>query len=248
MKGFIRIIAIVLSALMLSSCGAYFYDLTEEETELITEYAVDVIVRHGKGTDFRLVTNAEEQLAKKRERDAAVEEMKAKMRAEEEEAQAEEEGGESSESGGGGAPEAPSMPEVSSVDELLGLSDVSINWMGYDVMDSYGESGGFSMDADPGHKLLVLSFYTENLTGGDVFVDILSLKPLFRIGINGEAPKVANTTALLNDLAYFQGPLSPGAGQELVLIREISEEEASGIASVSLTGEVYGTEYSLGSR
>ena len=93
MKGFIRIIAIVLSALMLSSCGAYFYDLTEEETELITEYAVDVIVRHGKGTDFRLVTNAEEQLAKKRERDAAVEEMKAKMRAEEEEAQAEEESG-----------------------------------------------------------------------------------------------------------------------------------------------------------
>ena len=250
MKRFIRIIAITLLALMLSACGTHFYDLTEEETELITEYAVDVIVRHGKGTDFRLVSNAEEQLAKKRERDAAVEELKAKMREEEEEEEGETSEGEESPEDGerGGAPEVPAMPELDSISEFLGLGDVSINWMGYDVMDSYGESGGFSMDADPGNKLLVLSFYTENLTGGDVFLDILSMKPVFRVGINDGAPKVVDTTALLNDLAYFQGNLSPGAGQELVLIREIPEGEAAGIGSVSLTGEIYETEYSLGSR
>ncbi len=249
MKAFVRILLIMMMALVLCSCGDNFYNLTEDETELISEYAVDVVLRHGKGTDFRLLANAEQQLKKKRERDAAVEALKEERRKQEEMEQEMEEAAEQGEGGEGEEAMAePVMPSVSNVSELLGLGDVSIEWMGYNIMDSYAESNGFSMGAAPGNKLLVLSFYTENHSGQDTVLDIFSIHPIFRVGINGANPEVTDTTLLLNDLAMFKGPIAPGAGQELVLVKEIPAADAEGISEVSLTGEVNGTEYSLGSR
>ena len=238
----------LITAICLSACGdVYFPNLTEEETALITEYAVDVVMRHSRGTDYRLMDNAEEELAKKRQKQAAAEALRKEKAAEEAAKQAEKEDKKNSGKSEGEV-QAPAMPTASSVDSLLGLSDVSIQWTGYEVLSSYAESSGFSMEASPGKKLLVLSFYTENHSGESAYLDMTALSPVFRIGINDQAPKVADSTMLLNDLGFFRGELAPGVAEELVLIREISDSDAQGLASVKLTGEVGGTEYDLGGR
>ncbi len=246
MKKPLIILTGLLAGLSLSACGGdtYFPELTEEETALITEYAVDVVMKHSRGTDYRLLENAEEQVRKKRERDAAIEAARQKKAEEEAQAQAEE----GSSEGGEGEAAEPVMPSVSSVSELLGLDGVSIEWMGYEVTGSYVQSGGFSMDASPGKALVVLNFYTENTSGEEKYVDVTQIAPVFRIGINDGHPKVVQTTMLSNDLNYFRGSLSPGVSQELVLVQEVRMEEAESLVSVSLTGEVNGTEYSLGER
>ena len=140
------------------------------------------------------------------------------------------------------------MPTAASVDALLGVSNLSIQWMGYDVMSSYAESSGFSMEASPGKALLVLSFYTDNPSGEPVYLDVPAIGPIFRVGINDQSPKVVQTTMLLNDLSFFRGELSPGTSNELVLVQEISQADAESLQSVRLTGEVGGVEYDLGSR
>ena len=248
MRTKIRVTAMLIaSSVALCGCGdVYFPNLTEEETALITEYAVDVVVRHSRGTDYRLMDNAEEQLRIKREKQAAAEALRKEREAEQAAKGAEQEKKDGS--GGSGAAEAPAMPVAASVNELLGINDLSIQWMGYEVMSSYAESSGFSMEATPGKALLVLSFYTENLSGEPVYLDIPSAGPVFRVGINDQSPKVVQTTMLLNDLSFFRGELAPGVSNELVLVQEIPEADAGNVQSVRLTGEVGGVEYDLGSR
>ncbi|MBQ9437897.1 MAG: hypothetical protein IJU50_06150 [Lachnospiraceae bacterium] len=236
---------ILFCSLLLCSCGVYFPELTEDETDLITEYAVDVIVRHSKGSDYRLVDDAEQQLQRKREREMAVEALK-KQRQQEEEEQERPSSEDSSLEEIGGGSSAPQVQTVS-INDMLGTGDVRLEWDGFEIMDSYASSQGYSFDSWPGNKLLVLEFRAYSNTGGEANLDVASIRPIFRVAINGQNSKVVDTTSLLNDLAYYRGSVSP-EGTELVLVREISDTDAGGVQTVGLTGEIDGTSYNMGSK
>lgn len=217
----------VAAACLMTGCGD-MPDLTESETELISEYAVGVLLKHDKMQSKRLV-------------DVAVEE---------EEGEAPEEAAE--------APEEPPQPEepaavvdvsqdevtesaVSSVEQYYGIPNIMISYTGYETVASYppqAEEGVafFTMDATPGTDLLVLKFNAQNLTGEDQTLNMLGYGARFRVSVNGEASKGALATMLVNDMQTYDSVIPANSTTELVTIVEVPQGTSVGSIDMVLRG------------
>lgn len=133
-----------------------------------------------------------------------------------------------------------------SMEEILGLDGVSIQYTGYKVTGFYPEQGDefhfatggenfyFLMEASNGNKLLVLGFEMKNTSMEDVVIDLAQRDMKYKIRVNGDESNALNTM-LLNDLRYYQGTVAAGAVEELVLVREIPAEWENGIENLELT-------------
>lgn len=211
-------------------------DLTEEESGLIAEYAAGILIKHDKYAG-RLVNDAEIVAADEREvRLKASAEAFSEMEKEEEQNKAEENASHK------GTGEAAGAEEVETpflgIAEFCGAEGFQITYIGHMICDSYPEDTGeervFAMDATEGNKLLVLKFTAENESGEEQELDILNKNVRFRIAVNDASPKSALSTLLLDDLASYKEVIPPETGVELVLIREITQEEAASVNSISL--------------
>ncbi|MDD3370140.1 MAG: hypothetical protein PHP50_14880 [Lachnospiraceae bacterium] len=236
MQGMRKIIGCLCMILMmetLTGCGASFPELTEEESNLISEYAVNLLMKYDKNAGNRLVADPEAALEKKRARDAAVEAMKVKEQAETDTAEAE------NTSNNGQTVQTESNTLISSIGSFLGLAGMEIQYSGYEVDDSYAEDAEsqsyFSLDATQGKKLLVLKFQVNSTDGADKELDMASLQTEFKLTINGTDTRYAQSTLLLNDLVTFRGTIPGNGGKELVLIQEITPGAAESLSSVTLT-------------
>lgn len=228
-KGFI--LACAAWTIFLSACGSTAIpDMTEEQNEQVVEYAAGLLLKYDENKHSRLMEREEE----------AVQEEPVEVQTPEPESKPEE------------LPQAAEEPEVvdvsepaaaeeksRSIEEFYGLEGVEIKYTGFELKDSYPDESSdeliLAMQATKGCKLLVLHFEVNNVSGQDVNLDMVSAGAKFKISINGEPPKYALTTMLLNDLGSYKGTIAAGEYANLVLMSEITEEKASGIQSVSLS-------------
>lgn len=230
--------------LLLTGCSNPFDhmpNLTEEESALIAEYAAGILIKHDKYAG-RLASDAEIVAADEREA-----RLKASAEAfAEEEAQKEadaggEENNKQNAGSGSGEAEAAADVEVSfeGIAEFCGIDGFNITYGGYSICDSYpeGDDGErvFSMDATEGNQLLVLQFIAENLTGEEQELDMLSKGIRFKIAVNEGKAKSALSTLLLDDLSSYKDVVAPESAVTLVLLREVSAEEAASIQTISLS-------------
>lgn len=226
--------------LLLGGCGAKMPNLSEEQNRQVAEYAVGLLMKYDTHHDSRLLNDVElerelarlEALAQRKAEVAAAEqakqEEKERQKAEADQALADTPVIEQGES----------VPAGSYVDEFYGIEGITIRYQGYDVVDSYPPSGDetyFMMRANSGNKLLVLRFQAQNMTGEDQELDMISLMPRFKIGINGGSQRFALSTLLPDDLVNFKGVIGGNGSETLVLMAEISEEMANNIESISVS-------------
>ncbi|MCD7725794.1 MAG: hypothetical protein LUI12_09665 [Clostridiales bacterium] len=214
----------IMAAALLTGCGA-MPDLTQEETELISEYAVGVLLKYDTGSSRRL-----------RDTSAYDESAGTDVAAEETEEQAEEV-----------LPETEPLDDTEVIDvsqdenreeeipvtieDYYGIQDVVFQYAGYELTDSYpsnveGEELYFAMDATAGAELLVLKFMAVNTGGSDITLNMIDYGARFRIAVNGESGKGALATMLLNDLQTYDGLLPAGDSVELVSIVEVPQGTA----------------------
>lgn len=225
----------ITAALLMTGCGE-MPELTETETEIISEYAVGVLMKHNKMHSSRLVNTAIEEAM-----------------AEEEETEPVAEGGQEEEEPEETAvvdvsqDEEESQPAVSSVEQYYGISNITISYTGYETAASYppqaeGEAPFFSMDATPGTDLLVLKFNAQNQTGEDQSLNLLGCGARFRVSVNGEASKGALATMLVNDMQTFDSVIPANSAVEMVTIVEVPQ--GTGVDSIDMIlrgGEQDGT-------
>ncbi len=232
----------------LSGCGS-FVDLTEDESRQIVNYSTNVLNDHNtevKGslkdltkTDLRdIVIKDDPGLIKE------IEEAKQQALAQEEqrinptkEASPNENGGgeEGEKSGGNDGVLTREEAELSSV---LGLQDFSVEYGGYDLLDSYPQEESedmlFSIEpATADDELLVLYFYITNKTGEEKECNILELEPKFRFKFSGKTNSFM-TTLLLDDLSTFVSPIEAQGRSRAVLVAEISREKAETLSNLTL--------------
>ena len=228
--------------LLLTGCGNsfdYMPNLTEEESMLIAEYAAGILIKHDKNAG-KLASDAEIAAADEREatRRANVEELEALLnQAEnEEEASSKEEADETE--NGGDVPE-PVTAAFEGIAQFCGLEGFHITYTGHMVCDFYppenSEEPVFAMDATPGSKLLVLQFTAENVTTQDLELNMMDQGVKFRISINDGGMDNILPTLLLDDLSSYKGVIPAGTNIPLVLVREIPEEEAGTIQTISMS-------------
>lgn len=211
----------IAASLLMTGCGA-MPDLTQEETELISEYAVGVLLKYDKSHGSRLVdTSAYDSV----EEEPALEEVPVEPIPEEEP----EELPETTEIVDVSQDEEETESMVSSVEEYYGIPNVTIQYTGYELTDSYPSMAGeedlfFSMDATPGTQLLVLKFSAQNTGNEDQPLNMLGYGARFRVSVNGEASKGALATMLLNDMQTYDDVIPAGSSVELVSIVEIPRD------------------------
>ena len=214
----------VAAALMMTGC-ATVPDLTQTETELISEYAVGVLLKYDKGHGRKLVDTTgyeTEEETEEPESELPEEEIP------EEEIPEEPEFDEAAEVVDVSQDEEESQPTISSVEEYYGIPNIMISYTGWEMVDSYppqseDETPFFSMDASNGMQLLVLKFNAQNLTAEDQALNMMSYRATFRVSVNGEASKGALATMLENDMQTYDSVIPAGSSVDMVSIGEVPQ-------------------------
>lgn len=207
------------AALLVTGCGA-MPNLTQDETELISEYAVGVLLKYDTAHGRRLVdTSGYETAVEEPEPEEPVEEP-----VEEEQPEAEE----PVEVVDVSQDEEETQPTASSVEQYYGIPNIAITYQGCEMTDSYPPVGEeetlfFAMDATPGKQLLVLKFNAQNLSGEDQTLNMLGHGATFRVSVNGEPSKGALATMLVNDMQTYNSVIPASSSVDLVSIVEVPQ-------------------------
>lgn len=222
----------IAAAALVSGCGADMPELTREETDLISEYAVGVLLKYDKDHVNRLVDTAGYEIAEAEEPEETTKE-------EPEQDESEEQAKETQTVDVSEDEEAAAMP--STIEEYYGIKDITIQYNGYELSQSYPPSTEennmfFAMDATEGMQLLVLKFTAYNTSGSDQTLDMLGHGARFRVSLNGEASKGALATMLLNDMQTYKDVIPAGSSTELVSIVEIPQSVSVGTIEFILRG------------
>lgn len=230
----------ITAAVLMTGCGSVVPDLTEEETEIISDYAAGVLLKYDRVSKGRLldVPEYEEEENKKAEWERALEE--AAEQPEEEESAPEESGTDDTEvidvSQDG---EAAAVP--STIEEFYGIQGITFQYTGYELADSYPsgteEEVFFAMDATEGMQLLVLKFTASNGSQENQTLNMLEYGARFRISVNGGSGESALSTMLLNDLQTYDGVIPAGSDVELVSIVEVPQSITVETIDFTLRGE-----------
>lgn len=208
-------------ALSLTGCGDAMPDLTEDENEVITEYAVGLLLKYDKYHNSRLVDLS----AYEEEQDALTENEPEEENNEELEEQPDEPSADNTEV----VDISEEQPTASSIEEFYGIDGFSFIYTGYDIQNEYpamaeNEADAFfAMQATPGTQLLVLKFQVMNTSGMDQELNMLNYGVKSRVSLNGEAAQSVQSTMLLNDLKSYKGVLGVGEATELVAIVEVPQ-------------------------
>lgn len=222
------------AAFLMTGCGE-MPNLTQEETELISEYAVGVLLKYDTAHGRRLVDTTGYVLEE--EPEEPVEEPEEEEQPENEEpvvvdvSQDEEE----------------TQPTASSVEQYYGIPNIMITYQGCEIADSYPPTGEgdtlfFSMDATQGMQLLVLKFSAQNLSGEDQTLNMLGYGATFRVSVNGEPSKGALATMLVNDMQTYNSVIPANTSVDLVSIVEVPQGTTpSTIDFILRGGETDGT-------
>lgn len=221
------------AALLMTGCGA-MPNLTQDETDLISEYAVGVLLKYDTAHGRRLVDTldyepAEEEPKQEEPVEEPIEEKEPEQETEEpvvvDVSQDEEQ----------------TQPAAASVEQYYGIPNIMITYQGCEMADSYppageGETLFFSMDATPGNQLLVLKFNAQNLSGEDQALNMLGYGATFRVSVNGEPSKGALATMLVNDMQTYDSVIPASSSVDLVSIVEVPQGTNPGTIDFILRG------------
>lgn len=206
-------------------------ELTQEETDLISEYAVGVLLKYDKYHGSRLVDTTGY--------DTVAEEV-AEVIPEAEPAPEQEIPAEDTE-----VVDVSQDVEVveipATIEDYYGISDITFQYTGCELAQSYppdaeGDSMFFAMDATEGMQLLVLSFTASNNSLADQTLNMLHYGARFRVSVNGESSQGALATMLLNDMQTYNDVIPAGSGVELVSIVEVPQGISVGSIELILRG------------
>ncbi len=270
-KAISMLVSALVCGMMLSGCGEKFPTLTQEEYDLIVDYSAGVLAKYSTSSGDKLtcLPPPEEPVPEEEQTDepAAEDEEKpapapkVKEKAPEEKDTDEEPGGSDVTDEPAADDEEPS-PETTeddppeSADETadIGGGDdlfqkiqegISVSFNGYYVLNKYPDNvtgSGTALKADPGNKLLILSFDLTNEKGEAVYADMLGADPMFTLMID-QRPVSKNLVTLLdNELSTFAAELEPGETRGVILCFNVTEEQAKQLDTVILRVNCRGEE------
>ena len=142
-----------------------------------------------------------------------------------------------SEDSSSGGTDGNEISYITDMSQVIGTDAFSIVYDGYEITDSYPNSGDdilMAMDATSGKLLMVTKYKVTNISGQTENFDMFSKKGKFRLDLNGERYK-SQYTLLLDDLSMYKGDIESGESIDTVLIFEVPEATVSNISDMVLS-------------
>ncbi len=220
-----KLVCGIMAAVLLTGCGSAVPELTQEEMDLISEYAVGVLLKYDKYHSSRLVDTTVYETAE------AVQEEEPEETEEPAQAEPEEETPADDTQVVDVSQDEEAAVVPATVEEYYGIPDFTFQYTGYELVQNYppnaeGDDFFFAMDATEGMQLLVLKFTATNTSSSDQVLNMLGYGARFRISVNGESSQGALATMLLNDMQTYDETVPAGSGVELVSIVEVPQSSS----------------------
>ena len=235
-RSIIAALCAMIISVMLIGCGEEVPELSDEENEMVAEYAVGVLSKHMKSSNNRLidVSNLEESY----EEDAPlqVEVPKEEEMPEEIEAELPE-----TETGTEENQFSSTFSDASaySLSDLLKTDGIEIRYEGYELCSSYptGDGGAsyFAIDANSGNCLFVVHYTLINHAGSDQMIDLSGTGLRMRVNADGNGNQKFLKTMLPEDLFSYQAILGADSQSDLVAIAEIPAVNEADLGTVTIT-------------
>ncbi|MCR4690905.1 MAG: hypothetical protein K5739_06150 [Lachnospiraceae bacterium] len=229
--------------LLLTACGDAIPEMSEQQTEMFTEYAAGSVLDATGASSSRLVDTSvpfePEKMSKYEKEKLGISDEEYPMipPKEGEDAEDASETAEDGEESGEGEKEKPAKEEPAmSAQEVLGTEGFSYEVTGFSVVDKYPEDAQdfmLSVDATAGNKLLIANIKVTNTTTVDSVLDFVARKDLhFRFLINGDQSVDTMLTLLPNDLSVIKESIGAGSSYDAVLIAQMPEGEAAAVSEL----------------
>jgi len=217
----IMAVCVLTCGLLLTGCELVpSVNLTEEQSELVVEYAAGLLMKYDanhvnglmKITDDPIIVLSPKQDEKKEDKavDAAIVEASDSV----------------------SAASIEVLPEMA---VALGIPDFSVTYQDYEICDIFPETETeklvFSMQAQEGYQLLILHFDLTNPSDNPMECDVVTNAPLIRLLVNDSERVNMQTTILINDLGSYKETVDAGATKETVLVFEVSNSVADNLIS-----------------
>ena len=215
---------LAVSACMLTGCIDSMPDMTEEQSELVAEYAADMLLKYSPNYHYRIAD--EEEVAS----------AEAEMETSQEEETTQEESQPSQDLSQTGSGETVSVGAETSVEDgseydlaaFFGMDQFSIMYASCEVTDAYpnAESGvGFSVTAPQGYNLLVLHFDVENLGEEAAQCDLFDQISKVSVNVNDAGYVQALSTLLTNDLTTYMEDIPAGEVADAVVVVPVEQTD-----------------------
>lgn len=215
---------LAISACMLTGCIDSMPDMTEEQSELVAEYAADMLLKYSPNYHYRIAD--EEEVAS----------AEAEMETSQEEETTQEESQPSQDLSQTGMGETVSVDAEASVEDgaeydlaaFFGMDQFSIMYASCEVTDAYpnAESGvGFSVTAPQGYNLLVLHFDVENLGEEAAQCDLFDQISKVTVNVNDAGYVQALSTLLTNDLTTYMEDIPAGEVADAVVAVPVEQTD-----------------------
>lgn len=202
--------------LLLTGCTNPMPDLTEEQSAMITEYAVSLLLKYDKNYNGKLSQVLEEEMIEDVEEEP---EPSEELPKEEPEKQPEKEPEENVEK----QPEE--IPVVTTIQDFYELTGLEFTFADCILTNAYSgeeDEAAFFFEASADNMLVVLEFDVKNVSAEPVNLDMLSRTPRFRMQA-GDITRRVQTTMLINDMTTYVGSIQPGEAVRLALIAEFDD-------------------------
>lgn len=215
---------LAISACMLTGCIDSMPDMTEEQSELVAEYAADMLLKYSPNYHYRIAD--EEEVAS----------AEAEMETSQEEETTQEESQPSQDLSQTGSGETVSVGAETSVEDgseydlaaFFGMNQFSIMYASCEITDAYpnAESGvGFSVTAPQGYNLLVLHFDVENLGEEAAQCDLFDQISKVTVNVNDAGYVQALSTLLTNDLTTYMEDIPAGEVADAVVVVPVEQTD-----------------------
>lgn len=215
---------LAVSACMLTGCIDSMPDMTEEQSELVAEYAADMLLKYSPNYHYRIAD--EEEVAS----------AEAEMETSQEEETTQEESQPSQDLSQTGSGETVSVGAETSVEDgseydlatFFGMEQFSIRYASCEITDAYpkAESGaGFSVTAPQGYNLLVLHFDVENLGEEAAQCDLFDQISKVTVNVNDAGYVQALSTLLTNDLTTYMEDIPAGEVADAVVAVPVEQTD-----------------------
>lgn len=215
MKKKLSIVFAVIMMLSFSGC-AKVIALTENEENLIAQYASYTMIKHSRYNDSLLLSKEDLLKAEQREKD-------------------DKNSSEGQNSGTSNSTSTTTIGDPVTLSDAIGIKGLEFTYQGHDVLDEYSESI-VTLGDRAGKKYVFLNFTLSNTSGENKTIDMITAKAKFKATINGST--VAHLPTLLpSDLATFNKKtvISAGAKKNVFIVFEVSDDTAKEIKSLSLS-------------
>lgn len=238
---------LAMSAVLLAGCVDSMPELTDDQSDIISEYAAGVLLKYSPNYNYKIVSEEEvaaamEVMEELQEESATAqeqtetdvtteEETKTETEAPDQTETSEENGTESQDSG-------VEIVEGSADTDFaaeLGIENLILRYQSYELCSSYpNDNAGFSVDAAQDKKLLVVHFDLESADGQDAECNLFAYGLHIKFNINDVVSADGLITMLPNDLATYMDTIPAGESADVVAVAEISDISDADISSLTI--------------